>query len=244
MKHITYYLKNFGLVFVVLFSVGGIIFEDGFNAFIGLALSVIITLLLITLLMLIKWMLKARNQKKIDRERAEIARKKRVAEQHRQDDLDDLAHDKRVVEIRRQNKLKRERKVAAEEMRAMQLKALDFTTYEQAQMVSEVVRMKNYDGAKQVLSVLRDPQKIEEALVDISKGQAGDYENAIKVMANSRAKGIKYEDKSIANKVNATVEACIEIGIGALANELNIDIGTQSSSIPKSAIRKTKKWED
>jgi len=111
-------------------------------------------------------------------------------------------------------------------------------------MVSEVVRMKNYDGAKQVLSVLRDPQKIEEALVDISKGQAGDYENAIKVMANSRAKGIKYEDKSIANKVNATVEACIEIGIGALANELNIDIGTQSSSIPKSAIRKTKKWED
>ena len=122
--------------------------------------------------------------------------------------------------------------------------ALNFSTYEQAQIVSEIVRMKNYDGAKQVLSVLRDQQKVEEALVDISKEQAGEYENAIKVMANSRAKGINYEDKDVANKVNAAVESCIEIGIGALANELNIDVGTQSSSMHKSSIRKTKKWED
>jgi hypothetical protein len=178
------------------------------------------------------------------RERSELARKKREVEQHRQDDLDELAHKKRVAEIRRQNELTRTRKVASGEMRVMQLKALDFTTYEQAQIVSEIVRMKNYDGAKQVLSVLRDQQKVEEALVDISKEQAGEYENAIKVMANSRAKGINYEDKDVANKVNAAVESCIEIGIGALANELNIDIGTQSSSMPKSAIRKTKKWED
>jgi len=186
------------------------------------------------------------------RERSELARKKREVEQHRQDGLDELAHKKRVAEIRRkrvaeirrQNELTRTRKVASGEMRVMQLKALDFTTYEQAQIVSEIVRMKNYDGAKQVLSVLRDQQKVEEALVDISKEQAGEYENAIKVMANSRAKGINYEDKDVANKVNAAVESCIEIGIGALANELNIDVGTQSSSMHKSSIRKTKKWED
>lgn len=186
----------------------------------------------------------ASEEEKVARARRELARKKREVEQYRQGDLDELAHKKRVAEIRRQIELTRTRKVASGEIRAMQLKALDFTTYEQAQIVSEIVRIKNYDGAKQVLSVFRDPQKVEEALVDISKEQAGDYENAIKVMANSRAKGINYEDKDVANKVNAAVESCIEIGIGALANELNIHIGTQSSSMPKSAIRKTKKWED
>ena len=122
--------------------------------------------------------------------------------------------------------------------------ALNFSTYELAQIVINLVDLNSYDKLKDVASVLTDPAYVDEVLTDASKMLSDGYESALKEIASTRCTGINYKEESVAKKLATLVDSCEAIGRGAIGKKIGLTVGTADSSVSKGTIRKTKKWED
>ena len=122
--------------------------------------------------------------------------------------------------------------------------ALNFSTYELAEIVINLVDLNSYDKLKDVASVLTDPAYVDEVLTDASKMLSDGYESALKEIASTRCTGINYKEESVAKKLATLVDSCEAIGRGAIGKKIGLTVGTADSSVSKGTIRKTKKWED
>jgi len=121
--------------------------------------------------------------------------------------------------------------------------ALNFSTYELAEIVINLVDLNSYDKLKDVASVLTDPTHIDEVLSDASKMLAEGYESAIKEIATTRCADINYQEETVSKKLAALVASCVAIGRGAIGKKIGVVVGAVDSSVAKGTIRKTKKWE-
>ena len=122
--------------------------------------------------------------------------------------------------------------------------ALNFSTYELAEIVINLVDLNSYDKLKDVASVLTDPAYVDEVLTDASKMLSDGYESALKEIASTRCTGINYKEESVAKKLATLVDSCEAIGRGAIGKKIGLTVGTADSSVSKGTIRKTKKWEN
>ncbi|MDB4312650.1 hypothetical protein N9920_00585 [Akkermansiaceae bacterium] len=122
--------------------------------------------------------------------------------------------------------------------------ALNFSTYELAEIVISLVDSNSYDKLKEVASVLTDPTHIDEVLSDASKMLSEGYEGALKESAATRCADINYQEKLVSKKLASLVASCVAIGRGAIGKKIGVVVSAVDSSAAKSEIRKTKKWED
>ncbi|MDA7935797.1 hypothetical protein N9C01_00395 [bacterium] len=122
--------------------------------------------------------------------------------------------------------------------------ALNFSTYELAEIVISLVDSNSYDKLKEVASVLTDPTHIDEVLSDASKMLTEGYEGALKESAATRCADINYQEKLVSKKLASLVASCVAIGRGAIGKKIGVVVSAVDSSAAKSEIRKTKKWED
>jgi len=122
--------------------------------------------------------------------------------------------------------------------------ALNFSTYELAEIVINLVDLNSYDKLKDVASVLTDPAYVDEVLTDASKMLSDGYESALKEIASTRCTGINYKEESVAKKLATLVDSCEAIGRGAIGKKIGLTVGPADSSVSKGTIRKTKKWEN
>ena len=150
-------------------------------------------------------------------------------------------------EVKKEVKKEAEKEARVRARRALIQKhedALNFSTYELAEIVISLVDSNSYDELKEVASVLTDPTHIDEVLSDASKMLSEGYECALKESAATRCADINYQEKLVSKKLASLVASCVAIGRGAIGKKIGVVVSAVDSSAAKSEIRKTKKWED
>jgi DNA repair ATPase RecN len=122
--------------------------------------------------------------------------------------------------------------------------ALNFSTYELAEIAINLVDDNEYVKLKKIVSVLSDQVEIDQVLTDASKMLSEGYGSALKEIASTRFADINFEHEWVANELASLVDSCVAIGRRAIGKKIGLTVGTADSSVSKGTIRKTKKWED
>lgn len=122
--------------------------------------------------------------------------------------------------------------------------ALNFSTYELAEIAINLVDDNEYLKLKKIVSVLSDQVEIDQVLTDASKMLSEGYGSALKEIASTRFADINFEHEWVANELASLVDSCVAIGRRAIGKKIGLTVGTADSSVSKGTIRKTKKWED
>ena len=151
---------------------------------------------------------------------------------------------------RKSDKITKERRAeqAREKARQDKIRAAarkpNLTALEAAKVALSVTKDEPLEELKSVVSILKSPEKIEEALQGVNKNLTATYIEEIEV--NYKDKRISKKYKHYDTQFKADLKNCMSLGMNAIRDNLGLeDVASNTSgSSSKKKIEKTRSWKE